>query len=80
MTYPFRLLSLFTVISLSLTLALFWGQGTGSIPVVQAASPPEQVSQIYYVDADATGTPTGLSWTDAFTKLQDALAVGYWRR
>jgi uncharacterized repeat protein (TIGR01451 family) len=28
-----------------------------------------------YVDADATGASTGLSWTDAFTNLQDALTV-----
>jgi uncharacterized repeat protein (TIGR01451 family) len=28
-----------------------------------------------FVDADATGTATGLSWTDAYTSLQDALAV-----
>ncbi len=27
------------------------------------------------VDADATGTPDGLSWTDAYTNVQDALAV-----
>jgi uncharacterized repeat protein (TIGR01451 family) len=33
------------------------------------------VSGIIYVDADAPGTDTGLSWTDAFTNLQDALAL-----
>ncbi len=30
---------------------------------------------IIYVDADATGAATGLSWTNAFTTVQDALAV-----
>jgi len=30
---------------------------------------------VWYVDADATGAETGTSWTDAFTDLQDALAV-----
>ncbi|HYE96865.1 MAG TPA: right-handed parallel beta-helix repeat-containing protein [Rubricoccaceae bacterium] len=30
---------------------------------------------VWYVDASATGTETGLSWADAFTDLQDALAV-----
>ncbi|HNT78375.1 MAG TPA: choice-of-anchor Q domain-containing protein, partial [Anaerolineae bacterium] len=28
-----------------------------------------------YVDADATGSDTGLSWTDAYTNVQDALVV-----
>jgi uncharacterized repeat protein (TIGR01451 family) len=28
-----------------------------------------------YVDASATGASTGLSWTDAFTNVQDALSV-----
>jgi uncharacterized repeat protein (TIGR01451 family) len=28
-----------------------------------------------YVDADASGTATGLSWTNAFTNIQDALSV-----
>jgi hypothetical protein len=30
---------------------------------------------IIYVDADANGANTGSSWTDAFVRLQDALAV-----
>ena len=30
-----------------------------------------------YVDADAVGGATGLSWTDAYTSLQDGLAVAY---
>ncbi|MHC4917809.1 MAG: hypothetical protein ACYTGB_20220, partial [Planctomycetota bacterium] len=32
--------------------------------------------QIVFVDDTATGSNTGFSWTDAFTDLQDALAVG----
>ncbi len=32
-------------------------------------------SEILYVDADATGAGTGDSWSDAFTDLQDALAI-----
>jgi hypothetical protein len=35
-------------------------------------SPP---SARYYVDARATGAKNGSSWTNAFTRLQDALAV-----
>jgi formylglycine-generating enzyme required for sulfatase activity len=31
--------------------------------------------RIYYVDADSTGANDGSSWADAFTCLQDALAV-----
>jgi predicted outer membrane repeat protein len=34
----------------------------------------EGVCTSIYVDADATGSGTGTSWTDAFTDLQDALA------
>ena len=30
---------------------------------------------VLFVDADATGLNYGLSWTDAFTNLQDALAI-----
>ncbi|MEP0548222.1 MAG: T9SS type A sorting domain-containing protein [Rhodothermales bacterium] len=38
---------------------------------------PGQVaaSSTLFVDADATGSETGLSWADAFTDLQDALAL-----
>jgi hypothetical protein len=32
------------------------------------------VPNLYYVDANATGGNTGLSWADAFTNLQSALA------
>ena len=31
---------------------------------------------VMYVDATATGTDSGLSWTDAFPNLQDALVLG----
>ena len=30
---------------------------------------------LYYVDAEATGSNTGLSWADAFTDLQSAIAI-----
>jgi predicted outer membrane repeat protein len=30
---------------------------------------------VIYVDVDASGAATGLSWTDAYTNLQDALAI-----
>ncbi len=33
------------------------------------------VPTLIYVDADASGKNTGRSWSDAFTQLQDALAV-----
>ena len=33
------------------------------------------VANIWYVDDDAAGAATGLSWTDAFVQLQEALAV-----
>ena len=31
---------------------------------------------VFFVDADATGSASGLSWADAFTTVQDALARG----
>ena len=34
-----------------------------------------QAQPVFFVDADATGTNNGTSWTDAFTDLQEALAV-----
>lgn len=36
---------------------------------------PEAFSARYYVNASATGTGTGLSWTNAFTDLQEALSI-----
>lgn len=35
-------------------------------------APPKRVTR-YYVNKAATGTNTGLNWTDAFTKVQDAI-------
>ena len=42
--------------------------------VLLLAAVPVQASVIH-VNADATGAATGASWTDAFTDLQDALAL-----
>lgn len=36
---------------------------------------PPPTPSVLFVDADATGAETGLSWADAFTDLQDALAL-----
>lgn len=36
----------------------------------------EVFPDVLYVDAAATGTDSGLSWTDAFPNLQDALILG----
>lgn len=41
------------------------------VSVVVSIFPP-----VLYVDAEATGAGTGLSWTDAIPHLQDALALG----
>ncbi len=49
-------------------LAIAW---TGS-PAPVAAAPQNSV---HYVDHSATGAATGLSWADAFTSLQSALAA-----
>lgn len=38
-----------------------------------AQQPPSAAR--YYVDKDADGKATGLSWTDAYTNVQDALAA-----
>jgi predicted outer membrane repeat protein len=40
-----------------------------------AALPAEAAGTTIYVDASASGTGTGASWTDAYTKLQDALTT-----
>ena len=48
----------------------------GSSDVFVIGGPSETfIPSTIFVDADATGTETGLSWTDAFTDLQDALAL-----
>ena len=39
--------------------------------------PDECEPPILYVDAAATGLNTGMTWTDAFTKLHDALALAH---
>ena len=39
------------------------------------AAPASPSAAIIYVDADATGSASGLDWTDAYTTVQDALAA-----
>jgi predicted outer membrane repeat protein len=56
-------------LALGVTLALVWGLAGARLSAARAA-PPDNV---IHVDRDATGTGTGLSWTDAYTRLQDAL-------
>ncbi len=43
----------------------------GQSPIVAAASQ----AKVIYVDLSASGSATGLSWKDAFTRLQDGLAA-----
>jgi hypothetical protein len=45
------------------------------VVVVCAAAAVGQAEQVIYVDAAATGTADGSSWSDAFTTLQDGLAA-----
>lgn len=47
--------------------ALLWG--------VALTAAPASAQAVWYVDLDATGQNSGQSWADAFTDLQDALAV-----
>ncbi len=47
--------------------------GNGSAPFVDMGA--YEAQGLLYVDADASGSANGLSWTDAFTNVQDALAV-----
>jgi len=58
---PALALLLLTILSLGISL---------SHPTVVRAQ-----GSIIYVDTDATGAVTGLSWADAFTNVQDALTV-----
>ena len=49
---------------------------TGGSDVFVIGGPGETfVPSLLFVDVDATGSETGLSWDDAFTDLQDALAL-----
>ncbi len=41
-----------------------------------SGSPAQAAGPICYVDKTATGAANGLSWTDAYTTVQDALADG----
>ncbi len=50
----------------ALVLAATWAASAAPLPTARAAG-------VIYVDADASGANTGLSWTDAFTDLQSAL-------
>jgi len=54
-----------TVLSLAVVMAAF-GACKGS-------TGGAEVSADWYVDADATGLGTGLTWADAFTAIQDAM-------
>ena len=49
------------------TLGMIWGMAYASSEVAS--------ENIIYVDTGASGTATGLNWTDAYTNLQDALTT-----
>ncbi len=42
---------------------------------VELSNAPVQEGDIYYVDREASGDDTGLSWEHAFTELEDALEI-----
>ncbi len=48
--------------------------GVGTAPIVDMGA-YEFARRPIFVDTDATGAGTGLSWTDAFTEAQSALAI-----
>ncbi len=45
--------------------------GNGTAPLVDRGA---YEAHVFYVDRDATGTPDGLSWSTAYTNVQEALA------
>ena len=50
-----------------------------SLPTYVFAKSPA-LATTYYVDVTANGTNDGLSWTNAFTDVADALSVAvFWR-
>ncbi len=57
------------LLALGLTMILTWTLTEARLPTAQAAP----TGSVLYVDRDATGAGTGLSWTDAYMRLQDAL-------
>jgi hypothetical protein len=60
------------IFGLILTIELVGGLALAS---GTAAAPKNPIDTILYVDADANDAATGLSWTDAYTNLQDALTI-----
>ncbi len=49
--------------------------GSNDVFVLDGPTGAPPLPSVLFVDADATGAETGLSWADAFTDLQDALAL-----
>ncbi len=72
---PNRFLVLFPL-ALAASLLLAFGHflsSSAAAPVPQSPHAPDDAT--IYVDHTATGAATGLSWTDAFTNVQDALSA-----
>jgi len=65
---------LFIALALALgsMLALAWLLAGAYLPTAQAA-PLAPAASVIYVDADAAGSADGLTWSTAFTNVQDAL-------